>query len=133
MKRELQAAKLKPGAPEKPAGLSALAAKEWDRLVREMHAAGITLSPAYRAMIAQASTLSADIITAWEALERDGHYVTNKQGDVKAHPALAHLTACRNRLVFVLIQLGLSPKAQPAQDTPEDDALGRLLKGRRPA
>jgi P27 family predicted phage terminase small subunit len=125
--------KLKPGPVEKPAGLSPLAAREWDRLVGEMKRSGITLSPAFRGLIQQAACLSADIANAWAVIQRDGEYVTSKSGAVKLHPAVAHLSACRARLIFALIALGLSPRKGQAveDDPPKDDPMAALLKPRR--
>ena len=124
--------KLKPGEPTKPCGLSPAASKEWDRLVHEMKQAGIVLSPAYRGLLTQASTLSADVAECWRVIERDGRFITNaKTGVVKEHPASLLLTACGNRLVFVLIALGLSPKkAQAEEVVKDDDPLAALLRRR---
>jgi P27 family predicted phage terminase small subunit len=135
VKKPQQQQTLKPGAPEKPAGLSPLAAREWDRLTAEMKRSGIVLSPAYRALIEQAATLSADIANAWAVIQRDGEYIVNaKSGAVKLHPAATHLSACRARLIFALIALGLSPKKAQAVDDPlENDPMAELLRRPRTA
>ena len=39
---------LTPGVVQKPTGISAIAAKEWDKLITEPTVSGITLSPAHR-------------------------------------------------------------------------------------
>jgi len=131
--KQVPKATLKPGTPEKSAGLSKLAAREWDRLVGEMQRSGIVLSPAYRSLIEQAATLAADIKAAWGVIQRDGEYIVNaKSGAVKLHPAVSHLSACRARLIFALIALGLSPKKSQAVDDPmENDPLAQLLGPRR--
>lgn len=49
------------GQPAKPANLSPSAAAEWDRLIGEIEASGLQITPAHRALISLAATLAADI------------------------------------------------------------------------
>jgi hypothetical protein len=71
MGRSIEESEDKPAAgltlavPIKPAGLSKDAARQWDRLVKEMQDSNIPLIPAYRAALVQASTIMADLATAW--------------------------------------------------------------------
>ena len=52
------------GQPTKPANLSPAAAAEWDRLIAEIEASGLQITPAHRSLIACAATLEADIKSA---------------------------------------------------------------------
>lgn len=126
-RKEIQS--LKAGAPAKPSNLSGAAAKEWDRLIDEMAKSGIPLSPGYRGMLEIAATLYAHIQEADAAIAKDGRYLTNaRSGALVLHPAVGDATACRNRLVFVLVELGLAPKATPAEPEPVDDELDIALR-----
>lgn len=126
--RDKHESKLKSGEPAKPSGLSPRASREWDRLIGEMKHSGIQLAPAYRSLLEQASTLSADIAAAWEAIERDGRYLVSKSGAVRLHPAAADLSASRARLIFCLHQLCLTPRAQGAEANElPDDPMAKLL------
>ena len=49
------------GTPQKPAHLSAVASAEWDKLIKEIDASGLQVTPAHRALISLAATLAADI------------------------------------------------------------------------
>ena len=59
--------------PLKPKGLSAAA--EWDRLISEIDASGLQVTPAHRAVISLAATIAADVADAWAAVQKDGAYV----------------------------------------------------------
>ena len=60
--------------PLKPAGLSAAASIEWDRLLGEIEASGLQITPAHRAAISLAATIAADITDSWAAVQKDGAY-----------------------------------------------------------
>ena len=108
---------LQPGKPEKPSALSPRAAREWDRLTRELESASIQVSTAHRALLSMASTLSADIQAAWEILQTEGQYHTNKKtGAISEHPAGKKLDALRRDLHKVLVTLGLRATAAPPPD-----------------
>jgi len=129
-RKEIQ--QLKAGAPAKPGTLSTVAAREWDRVVDEMAKSGIPLSPGYRGMLEIAASLYANIATAEAAVAKDGRYLVNaRSGALVLHPAVGDITACRNRLVFVYISLGLSPKTAPAEpdEGPDELALALRRKG----
>ncbi len=112
---------LVPGQPVKPGALSTQAAKEWDRIVAELNASGLTLSPAHRGLVTLAATLSADIRRCWATLEvNGGDYTTAGTGAVKLHPAAARLDCLRRDLLKALVALGLQrPKAEPKADEGE--------------
>jgi phage terminase small subunit len=123
-----QSADMQPGKPEKPTGLSPRASKEWDRLVKELEAASIQLSTAHRSLLSMAAKLAADINSAWEVLQVEGQYITNKKtGAVSEHPAGKKLDALRRDLHKVLVTLGLRAQAAP----PPNDApsLEEILNG----
>ena len=63
---------LAPGQPQKPTNLSARAASEWDRIVGELAASQIRVTPAHRTVLSQAATISADIAEAWRHIVEDG-------------------------------------------------------------
>jgi P27 family predicted phage terminase small subunit len=112
-----QATLLTAEMPEKPTGLSAGAARQWDRLVDEMDRSGIVLIPAYRAAIVQAATLQADLAVAWEIIKRDGRYTTSKTGVMKTHPAVDDTMRLNEKLSRALWQLGLTPRSRSNADT----------------
>jgi P27 family predicted phage terminase small subunit len=130
-----QAVPLTAGMPDKPSGLSAGAARQWDRLVDEMDRSGIVLIPAYRAAIVQAATLQADLAVAWEIIKRDGRYTTSKTWVMKTHPAVDDTMRLNEKLSRALWQLGLTPrsrsnaeaKVEPEQMSAEDQAVSDML------
>lgn len=90
----------------KSKGLSDNASAEWDRIVGELKAAGVTLSPIHRAPLTLAATIAADIKDGWENIKRDGSYIMTKAG-LQAHPASKRIDALRRDYVKVLALLGL--------------------------
>lgn len=106
------------GEPTKPRGLSAQASIEWDKIVAELSASGLPLTPAHRGLVTLAATLSADIRRCWATLEANGgDYTTAGTGAVKLHPAAARLDCLRRDLLKAFVALGLQkPKPDPAED-----------------
>jgi hypothetical protein len=98
---------LKPGTPVKPAGLSARASVEWDRLFQELQDAGILVCVAHRAPLALAATIAADIASDWAEIQKVGAYVPSAKGGIQAHPAVKRMDALRRDYVKVLGLLGL--------------------------
>jgi phage terminase small subunit len=99
---------LKPGAPLKPANLSARAYAEWDRLISELAASQIQVSAAHRAPLSLAATIAADIASAWARVQANGAYQTNlKTGAITEHPASKKLDALRRDYIKVLVMLVL--------------------------
>jgi phage terminase small subunit len=94
------------GVPLKPENLSPRASAEWDRLSSELSKANIQVTPAHRSSLSMAATISADIASAWAAIEKDGAYIAGKQGIV-AHPATKRLDALRRDYIKILTVLGL--------------------------
>lgn len=118
---------LAPGQPAKPDNLSDRAAREWDRLLGELEAAHIQVTPAHRTALSLAATIAADIAEAWAVLEKDGAYVEGKMGPV-AHPASKRLDALRRDYIKVLTMLGIrSAVAAPGED--KEKSLAELLEG----
>lgn len=111
---------LAPGQPLRPSNLSPRAAQEWDRIVGELSASNIQVTPAHRTVLSMASTLAADIGESWARIQEDGAYITTKFGLV-AHPASKRLDAPRRDYIKVLSMLGL----KTAATTP--DAPGKSL------
>jgi hypothetical protein len=114
---------LTPGGLEKPANLSPRAAVEWDRLVKELAAAGVIVSTGHRALVSQAATIAADIADAWEVVEAEGAYTVNKKtGTPVMHPAAKRLDVLRRDHLKVLGQIGLrgsAVKGKPSRSLDE--------------
>jgi phage terminase small subunit len=115
------------GEPTKPAHLSASASAEWDRILGELIASGLTLTPAHRGLVALAATLSADIKSCWAAIEANGSdYCHSAAGTPKLHPAVQRLDCLRRDLLKALTALGLQKPALENENTGErtlDDVL----------
>jgi phage terminase small subunit len=114
------------GQPAKPNNLSARASLEWDRLVGELAASNIRVTPAHRTALSMAATISADIAGAWAAVEKDGAYIATKAG-LAAHPASKRLDALRRDYIKVLSMLGL--RTAVAEDSSDkEDTLDEMLE-----
>jgi phage terminase small subunit len=115
----------KAGLPVKPAGLSALAGIEWDRLISEIERSGIQVTPAHRGLITAAATIAADIKTDWAELEREGQYHNSPKGGIMAHPALKRMDALRRDYIKVMSAIGLRPgvNSEPDKGTSLADVL----------
>jgi phage terminase small subunit len=117
---------LAPGQPAKPNNLSTRASLEWDRIVGELAASNIRVTPAHRTALSMAATISADIADAWAAIEVDGAYIATKAG-LAAHPATKRLDALRRDYIKVLSMLGLRT-AVAAPDESHEDTLDEMLE-----
>lgn len=112
-------AKMILGEPVKSDRLSPQAAQAWDRILSELRAGGIELSPAHSVTLSVCSTLLADIGDCWKVLqENGGNYTKAGTGAVKLHPAAARLDVLRRDLTKGLALLGLQ---KPIPDDPEDN------------
>ncbi len=120
--------KLIAGDLEKSPNLSAWASQEWDKLLAELEASGITLSPAHRCTLVVCSTLRADIRDCWAVISENGSaYTQAGTGAVKLHPAAARLDVLRRDLTKALALLGIhKPDANSADKEP---SLEDLLNG----
>jgi len=119
--------KLIPGTPEKSDNLSPWASQEFDRLLTQLEASGITLSPAHSCTLVAAATLRADIRDCWAVLkENNGAYCKAGTGAVKLHPAAARLDVLRRDLLKALGLLGLQ---KPTAEDPNTgwDSLEEAL------
>lgn len=110
----------------KSKGLSETASMEWDRIVGEVKAAGVQLSPMHRAPLTLAATIAADIRQGWERIKEDGAYIMTKAG-LQAHPASKRIDALRRDYVRVLALLGL--RASVSSGTADKETLDDVLKG----
>jgi len=114
---------LAPGAPVKPLNLPGEASRQWDRLVGEIAAAHIQLTPAHRSVLELAAGIAADLVECHERLAADGEYIVTKAGLV-AHPASKRKDALRRDYIKVTSMLGLrSAVAGKDEDKPSDDVL----------
>jgi phage terminase small subunit len=118
---------LNPGQPTKPTNLSARASRAWDRIVSELEASNIRVTPAHRTPLTLAATIAADIADAWAHVEKDGAYIQAKGGLI-AHPASKRLDALRRDYIKVLSMLGLRT-AVAVPDDDNEETLEELLKG----
>jgi len=121
---------LQAGKPLKPQGLSARAAREWDRLTGELSASGIQVTAAHRAPLTLAATIAADIADAWETITTEGRYSTNvKTGAISEHPAGKKLDALRRDLIKVLAMLGLRTAVAGEDPDKAPPTLEDILQG----
>lgn len=102
---------------EKSHNLSPWASAEWDRLLTELEASGITLTPAHRCTLVVCATLRADIRDCWEQIRENGSaYTKAGTGAVKLHPAAARLDVLRRDLTKALALLGIHKPVAELQD-----------------
>jgi P27 family predicted phage terminase small subunit len=113
------------GQPAKPVHLSPEASRQWDRLVSEIEASGLLITPAHRGLIQLAATLMADLKSDWAELEKEGQYHVSPKGGIMAHPALKRMDALRRDLIKTLSAIGLRPGLPSERD--EGDRLEDLL------
>lgn len=113
------------GQPAKPNNLSDRAGQEWDRIVGELAASQIQVTPAHRTILSQAATIAADIAESWERVKLDGAYIVTKAGLV-AHPASKRLDALRRDYIKVLSMLGLRTAVAATND--REDTLADVLE-----
>lgn len=123
-----RASKLITGTLDKSSNLSEWAAQEWDKLLAELEASGIDLSPAHRCTLVVCATLRADIRDCWAVIRANGSaYTQAGTGAVKLHPAAARLDVLRRDLTKSLALLGLQ-KPIP-DDTEPGETLEDILNG----
>jgi phage terminase small subunit len=116
-------AKLTTGEPAKSSNLSPWASQEWDKLLSQLEASGITLSPAHSCTLVVCATLRADIRDCWAVIrENGGAYTKAGTGAAKLHPAAARLDVLRRDLTKALGLLGLQ------KPTPEEQRTGETLE-----
>jgi len=121
--------KLIPGELKKSDRLSPEAAEAWDRILGQLAAGGIELSPAHSVTLSMCSTLVADIADCWTVLqENGGNYCKAGTGAVKLHPAAARLDVLRRDLTKALALLGLQ-KPVPDNDENDGPTLEDVLNG----
>lgn len=113
-----QPSKLTPGEPVKSPNLSPWASQEWDKLLSQLEASGIALSPAHSATLIICATLRADIRDCWAVISANGGaYTKAGTGAVKLHPAATRLDVLRRDLTKALALLGLQ---KPIPENRED-------------
>jgi P27 family predicted phage terminase small subunit len=115
------------GQPAKPAHLSEAAAREWDKLVGEIAASSLQVTPAHRGLLQLAATLQADIKSDWEEIKREGAYKLAANGAIVAHPAVKRMGALRRDLIKALSAIGLRPGV--TNEHADGDTLADVLNG----
>jgi hypothetical protein len=100
---------MKAGRPEKPSGMSKVAAREWDRLLAELMDSNIDIAKAHGRLIETAANIIADMESAAAALEvnKSAYYKNANTGAIMLHPAARRLDSLRRDYVKVLSLLGL--------------------------
>ena len=113
------------GQFDKSPRLSPWAREEWDRLLTDLDASGIELTPAHRCTLVVCATLRADIRRCWEVLSENGSdYCKAGTGAVKLHPAAARLDVLRRDLTKALALLGIhKPEPEPSERGPSLEEL----------
>jgi len=97
-----------PGLPAKPPGLSKVASREWDRLVKELLESNIRVAKAHGRLIEQAANIIEDLEDAADTVATEGAYFDNpKTGSKQLHPAARRVDSLRRDYVKVLSLLGL--------------------------
>lgn len=97
-----------PGLPAKPPGLSKVAAREWDRLIKELLESNIHVAKAHGRLIEQAANIIEDLEDAADTVKTEGAYFDNpKTGSKQLHPAARRVDSLRRDYVKVLSLLGL--------------------------
>jgi phage terminase small subunit len=118
------------GDPVKPKRLSPQAAQAWDRLLSQLRASGIELSPAHSVTLSVCSTLCADIADSWQVLQANGgNYCKAGTGAVKLHPAAARLDVLRRDLTKALALLGLQKPTPDDTEESGEPSLEDILNG----
>lgn len=127
-----------PGEPERPAELVGEAAREWDRLIPELEAAGL-LATVDRGILSAYCLAVADLLAAAEAINTHGRWlmvpIQNSKGDnlgerVIEHPAVKTQDKASARVKTLGAELGLTPAARlrlegggPSIETPQGNAV----------
>jgi phage terminase small subunit len=110
--------KMTPGLPVKPVDLPKAAAREWDRLLRELTDSGIAVAKAHGRLIETAATIVADMEDATKTVKEEGAYYLNRNTGAKMlHPATRRLDSLRRDYVKVLSLLGLRSAVAGAPET----------------
>ena len=97
--------------PKMPAYLAPLAKTWWRKNVPALAAIGMLSSIDATALEAMASSY-AIVVTAEEALAKDGHYVTCANGVLKAHPALSILRQAYDTYRRFCCEFGMTPSSR---------------------
>lgn len=130
------------GRPDKPRELTGEAAKEWDRIIPELEAAG-WLAVVDRAGLAAYCLAWAQMVWADEVCREEGAVirepVQTAKGEVtefvrlKAHPAVKIHTEASRRVLSFLAEFGLTPAARGRLegDAPAEAPTGNRVVGIR--
>jgi len=117
------------GSPKRPAWLSPIAAKEWDRVLPELEG---RLGQGDMAALAAYCESVADLQDAIATVAAEGSTFTTEKGYVGQHPAVAQKAAAMARIKIFAREFGLTPASRgnvPQLDAPpEADALGEFLE-----
>ena len=98
-----------PGRPAKPPDMSKVAAREWDRLLKELTESGIRVAKAHGRLIETAANVLVDMEDAKDTLSKNkgAYYLNRNTGAIMLHPAARRLDSLRRDYVKVLSLLGL--------------------------
>jgi P27 family predicted phage terminase small subunit len=126
--------------PKKPAGMSAAAGKEFDRLAKNLAAEDL-LSDRFVTIF---SLYCEEVAAYWrhhKRVAKDGDVIETKSGNLIQHPSVGMKGKCLDRIVRMSREIGLTPSAAtgleltPGVDegTEEEDPLGEMQNGGRPS
>jgi P27 family predicted phage terminase small subunit len=117
------------GLPHCPEHLTPEARAEWDRMIRELDAAGI-ITVLDRSALALYCTAWGRWVTAEKALKKKGPIITTKAGNIIQNPALSIANQAMTQMQRMLVEFGLTPssraRVKPAKVDEPDDPLADL-------
>lgn len=132
-KRALNKKEPKPelAIPECPAHLKGEARKEWNRIVKELHALGI-LTNVDRAALVVYCTAWADYVRACNKLEKEGYVIISDKGGMYQNPWVALQKRSMDQIMRFAAEFGMTPSSRSRVRVEKEDPaeeLERLLFG----
>lgn len=132
-KRALNKKEPKPdlAIPDCPAHLKGEARKEWNRIVKELHALGI-LTNVDRAALVVYCTAWADYVKACNKLEKEGYVIISDKGGMYQNPWVALQKRSMDQIMRFAAEFGMTPSSRSRVRVEKEDPaeeLERLLFG----
>jgi len=97
--------------PEMPTGMSALARKEWKRIIPELMRAGV-LTKLDASVLRLYCEAFADYMAARKTIRKEGRTYKQPNGMIRPHPAVAQFNSAERRMTILLQQLAMTPLAR---------------------
>lgn len=117
--------------PSCPAHLKGEARKEWNRIVKELHALGI-LTNVDRAALVVYCTAWADYVKACNKLEKEGYVIISDKGGMYQNPWVALQKRSMDQIMRFAAEFGMTPSSRSRVRVEKEDPaeeLERLLFG----